>query len=120
MAKFLKVAAVAAAGFFRLGRHWPQAGELVPVTDLTEADIERLTNETMLRVTEVDGPEPEISDDELKAMLKGAIAALPEDGFQKDGKPKLTDLQAALPEQKARITASLRDEVWAEVNPPSA
>ena len=117
MASYLKIASVAAAGFFRLGRRWPQAGELVPAASLTEDEIARLKGEPQLRVTEADGPAPALPDAELKTLLKGAIAALAKDEFQKDGKPRLEALKAALPEHKDRITAAFRDEVWGEIAP---
>ena len=116
----LKIAAIAAAGFFRAGRFFPKDGVTIPVTDLTEKDLERIRAEPNLRVEEVDGDAAvTLSDEELKQMLSVAIATLTEDGFGQDGKPKLEALRAAIPDEKVRITAALRDEVWAALKKPA-
>lgn len=111
-AEMIRIAALSVAGFFRCGRHWPFEGEVVAVTDLTEADLARIRAEPRLRVTPVD---PDRTDDgqSLRAAITQAIAALPPEGFGQDGKPKLDALRAALPEVAPRdVTGTLRDEVW--------
>lgn len=114
MSAFLKIAAIAAAGFFRAGRHWPHEGVTLPVTDLTEADLARIRAEPNLHVQDAAGPgADQPTDDELRTLLIGVIAGLAEDQFDKGGKPALDALRAALPDHKALITAALRDEVWA-------
>lgn len=118
MASLLKIAAIAASGFFRAGRFFPKDGVVVPVGDLTEEDIARIRAEPNLHVQDVEADEINlISDDELTELLKVAIGALAEDGFDKAGKPKLEPLRAAIPDAKDRITAELRDAVWAELKP---
>ncbi len=115
----LKIAAVAVQGFFRAGRHWPHEGVIMPVADLTEGDLKRIRAEPNLHVEEVDGDRPDLSDDDLRAALMAAITALSDDSFGQDGKPKLEPLRAALPDQADRITAKLRDEIWAGLRPAS-
>lgn len=120
MAKtFLKIAATSATTFFRAGRAWPKEGAIVPVTDLTEADIAWIRAEPMLRVEEVDPTEAAApAEDAIKAALRDVIAALPAEGFGQDGKPKLDAIRKELPDLK--ISAELRDAVWAELKPPAS
>ena len=116
----LKIAAIAAAGFFRAGRFFPKDGVTIPVTDLTETDLERIRAEPNLRIEEVDGDAvAALSDEDLKKLVSVAIATLTEDGFDKNGKPKLDALRAAIPDEKSRITSDLRDEVWAALRKPA-
>lgn len=111
--KLLKIAAIGVDLFFRAGRAWPKDGVTIPVTDLTEADLQRIKAEPRLHVEEIDADAvDEISDEELRALLSQAIAALEPDAFGQDGKPKLEALRSALPDEKKRITAEMRDEVW--------
>ena len=118
MASLLKIAAIAASGFFRAGRFFPKDGVTVPVTDLTEADILRIRADPNLHVQDIEGDGAElISDADLTELVKVAIGTLAEDGFDKAGKPKLDALRAALPDAKDRITAELRDAIWAELKP---
>lgn len=43
-------------GFRRAGRAWSKEATVVPLTDLTEAEIEQLRSEPMLTVAEVEIP----------------------------------------------------------------
>lgn len=120
MAKLLKIAAIAEAGFFRAGRHWPKEGVVIGPGDLAEIDMERILAEPNLHVQPVDGDAPAaLSDEDLKAALKTAIGNLEAGDFDQKGQPKVEALREAVPEGKDRITAKLRDEVWAEVKPAS-
>lgn len=112
--KLLKIAAIGVDLFFRAGRAWPKDGVTIPVTDLTEADLKRIKAEPRLHVEEIDGDAvDEMSDAGLRQLMATTIAGLEPDAFGKDGKPKLDALRAAIPDEKARITTELRDEVWA-------
>lgn len=118
MNALLHVAALAAAGFFRLGRHWTKEGVVIHRDEFTDAEWAVLTAEPALRIApapagaEVEAAGARSSIDLIKAVL-GDLAA---EDFQKDGKPKLDALKAKLPDLK--VTAELRDAAWAEANPP--
>lgn len=46
-------------GFRRAGRAWSKEAVVVPLSELSEGQIEQLRNEAMLTVTETDIPAPE-------------------------------------------------------------
>jgi len=119
----IKISARDPRGFRRLGRRWPQDGVVVAQEDFSETDWEILMREPHLILTPIKAGEEEDAAEaaELSAALaaiKGAIAELGAEAFQKDGKPKLDALKAALPE--IIVTAALRDQAWAEVAPPAS
>lgn len=112
------IAAVAAQGFFRLGRFWPKAGQVVDVSEFSEAEWQVLSAEPALRIGPAPDAEPEAAAAETAGLVeavKAAIGQLGAEDFQKDGKPKLEALKERLPE--AKITAAIRDQVWAELLP---
>lgn len=120
MVRLIKVSAVAATGFFRAGHFWPHEGKIVSIDDLGEDIVKRLAEEPRLHVTPADeaAVDAQKADDTAIAdAIKSIIGDLGPDDFDKTGKPKLAALQERLPEMKAKITADLRDAVWADVKP---
>lgn len=115
----VKISSVSAAGFWRCGRFWPAAGVIVDPTELGEDVMRRLAAEPQLRITAADAAEAQsgLSDAALADALTAIIATLEADDFQKDGKPKLDVLKARLPDEARRITAALRDTIWAAASP---
>lgn len=120
MAKALLIAAVAGS-FFRCGRQFTTEAVTVSQDEFTEDQWSVLAAEPRLHIRPApDGAEPQPGASEaLAEALKAAIATLEEGDFGKDGKPKLEALKERLPELKAQITASARDEVWATLLPRS-
>lgn len=118
----LKISATPVAGFWRAGRHWPHEGTVISVDELGDGVLERLKAEPMLRVTPVDAAHPAqaLSDEQLFDAVKAAIATLEADDFDKDGTPKVAPLKKRLPDEKDRITAELRDTVWASIEKPES
>lgn len=47
------------AGFRRAGRAWSKEAAVVPLSELTEGQIDQIRNEAMLTVTDIDIPAPE-------------------------------------------------------------
>lgn len=117
----LKISAAVVAGFWRAGRFWPHEGVTVAPDELEDGALERLKAEPMLRVTPVDAAHPAqaLSDEQLAEAVKAAIATLEAGDFGKDGAPKLAPLKERLPDEKDRITAELRDAVWASIEKPA-
>lgn len=117
MSKLIKIAALAPLGFFRAGQFWPHEGVVVDAEEMDEATLMRIAGDRNLRIE----PAPEgatvadvaAADDALRARLASAIAELPVDAFGASGAPNLGPLRTALPQDAARITGALRDEVWA-------
>ena len=117
----IKISARDPRGFRRLGRRWPQGGITVSQDAFSETDWAILMREPQLILTPIKPGEEEDAAEAAAlraalAAIKGAIAELGAEAFQKDGKPKLDALKAALPE--IIVTAALRDQAWAEVAPP--
>lgn len=110
------IASMAAAGFYRLGRFWPKEGVAVDADAFTQDEWDVLSNEPMLSVRLVAAATPPDLD-AVRDKIRQAIAGLAPEDFQKDGKPKVTALQKALPDVRDLITAALRDEVWATALP---
>lgn len=108
------IAARAAAGFYRLGRHFAQARTFHAISEFTEEEWRRLMAEPNLQVTPPTEEElaemaaPELDDEELEAV-KAAIRALPAEAFTQQGLPKMDALRAALKESGIEITDVVRD-----------
>lgn len=120
MARLIKVAAIAATGFFRAGHFWPQEGKIVDIDVLGEDVVERLAAEPRLHLTPADDAAvaaQQADDAAVSEAIKAAIGELGPDDFDKGGKPKIEALKDRLPAIKAKITAELRDAVWADVKP---
>lgn len=100
-------------GFFRLGSFWPAEGKVVDQADFSEAQWEVLTAEPNLRVSVVK-EEVLIDETDLRDRVLAAFSELPVEGFGDDGVPRLTALQAALPDLIPVITPQLRDDLWAQ------
>ena len=52
-----------ADGFRRAGRAWTKEAAVVPLSELTKAEIEQIRNEPMLAVTEVEIPAQEAAEE---------------------------------------------------------
>ncbi|MBN2740046.1 MAG: hypothetical protein JXR35_03995 [Rhodobacteraceae bacterium] len=119
MGGLLKVAAIAPAGFWRASQFWPHEGVTVDPDDLDDGVLERLEAEPMLRITPLEaGEQPgSLDDGQLVEAIKGVIATLEAGDFGKDGSPKLAAIKERLPDEKDRLTAELRDQVWATIKP---
>lgn len=115
MSKVFIISATPDAGFWRCGRHWTKAGVPVAKDDLTEAEWQRIENEPMLRVKPAKA-EDTAALEERAEQIAEAIAALSEDDFQKDGKPKVDAINALVAEDLgSKVTAAERDAVWAKM-----
>jgi len=83
----------------------------------SEAQIARLV--ALGAIEEVEDVSPGFSppelDDDLRAALIKTINEMPGEDFDKGGKPKVKALEAALPDYADRITATVRDLIWAEM-----
>ncbi|MCF6432915.1 hypothetical protein [Leisingera sp. MMG026] len=111
MSKKIKIASVRAGGFWRCGRHFTKTGTVAQVSDFTEADLERLKNEPLLRVTDA-GPDDEQAVEERAETIAEAIKTLTAEDFQKDGKPKLDALKSLVGDELGKISTAERDAVW--------
>lgn len=114
------IAALHVTGFWRCGKHFPQKGLLVDLSEFTEEQIERLKDEPMLRLTEPTEEQLDAAKNgdaegvaELRHDLADVLRSLAAEDFQKDGKPKMAVIKTLMPE--AVVSAKLRDEVWATV-----
>jgi len=123
MAKLIKIAALASAGFYRAGRFWPHEGVVVDADTLMPGVLARLEAERNLRIERVPAGQTTAevvqANDALRDRIKAAIAELPADAFGSDGAPKLGALREALPADAKRITSELRDDIWAGLKPPA-
>lgn len=117
MAGLVKIAAIAAAGFYRAGHFWPHEGVVIDPDTLEPEVMARLEAEPNLHIEPAPTGETAAdvvqADEGLRDRIRAAIAALPADAFGADGTPNLTPLRKALPGDAKRITAELRDEIWA-------
>ena len=108
----VRVAATSRQGFFRCGHGFTFEGEIVGVDAFTEEQWEVIMAEPNLRVT----PTDEVPETEARArfdVIWGAIQILPAEGFQKNGKPRLEDLNAVLADDiDGPISAGERDTLW--------
>lgn len=108
------IAARAAAGFFRLGRHFTQTRTFHRFEEFTDEQWQRLMAEPNLQVTpptedelaELDAPE--VADDDLETV-KAAIRALKAEDFTQNGEPKMDALRAALKDTGIELTPAIRD-----------
>lgn len=117
MTGLLKIAAVAAAGFYRCGQFWPHEGRVVDPAELDEEVLARLTAEPMLHVTPATGPQAEADQaDALRARVKDAIGGLEAGDFAEDGSPRAEAVRRALKGTRG-VTAALVAEVWAGLKP---
>ena len=107
-----RIAATSRQGFFRCGRGFTYEGEVVGVDAFTEEQWEIILADPNLRVT----PAGELPETEAQArfdVIWGAIQILPAEGFQKNGKPRLEDLNAVLSDDiDGPIDAGERDAIW--------
>ncbi|WP_417262620.1 hypothetical protein [Celeribacter sp.] len=110
--KFL-VKAIHMAGFYRAGVLFPHEGRVCEKSEFTDLQWEVIAKDQNLRIEPLPGEAPETTDDELKALIVAAIATLPEDGFDDDGKPRLEEVAAALPDFEERVTEDLLASIWA-------
>ncbi|MFV1934922.1 hypothetical protein [Phaeobacter gallaeciensis] len=114
MSKKIKIASVRAGGFWRCGRHFTKTGTVAKVSDFTEAELERLKNEPLLRVTNA-GPDDEQAVVERAETIAEAIRTLEAKDFQRDGKPKLDALADLIGDDLGKITGTERDAVWGQL-----
>lgn len=113
--KAVRVAAIAASGFFRCGRHFPQAGVVVAVDDLTDMQWRRIMDDPNLKITPTDEVPAEDAEARRDAIW-GVIQLLRPEDFQKDGKPKLDAINDALGDAvEGKVAAPERDAIWAEM-----
>lgn len=124
MAGLIRIAAVAAAGFYRCGQFWPREGRIVDPDTLDEQVLERLKSEPQLHLTPATGPAIEAAEAAaLRGQIAAAFAALEPGDFAEDGTPRADAVRKALPKGTKGATAALVAEVWAEVratHPPAA
>jgi len=95
-----------------------EAGAQVAPADIgDEPQIARLVELGVIEEVGDVEPAPGLPemDDALRVAMIDAINELPEDAFDKGGKPKVKALEAALPDHADRITAAARDLVWGEM-----
>ncbi|PTE15938.1 hypothetical protein [Pseudogemmobacter blasticus] len=118
--KRLIIKATAAAGFFRCGVHWPEAGKTVSRDEFTPEQWTILKDEPNLRI----GPAPEDTvdvagaiEDSLRVSVRDAIGQLEPGDFGEDGLPKVEALRKALPTGTKGLTKALVAEIWAELKP---
>lgn len=113
--------APALQGFWRCGKFFPRDGIVVQAKDFTEAQIERLIGEPMLRVSEpteeqLKAHNMTISEDgtssRLPTAISEAIKSLSAEDFQQDGKPRLEALNELLKEEFGKVNATDRDQAW--------
>ncbi len=123
MAGLVKIAAIAAAGFYRAGQFWPHEGVVIDPDTLDPGVMARLEAEPNLHIEPAPDGETAAevvqADDALRERIRAAIGDLPAEAFGADGTPNLTPLRRALPEDAKRITAELRDDIWAGLKPPA-
>ncbi len=115
------IASSVAPAFYRLGRRWTREGVLVNAAEFARDEWDRLRSEARLIIREATEEEIRAAADNealaagaARVAIAEAIRALGRDDFQKDGKPRLDALRAALPEG-VKLTADLRDAVWKEL-----
>lgn len=113
--KAVRVAAIAASGFFRCGRHFPQAGVVVAIDDLTDLQWRRIMDDPNLKVA----PTDEVPAEDAEArhdMIWGVIQLLKPEDFQKNGKPRVEAINDALGEDAEEpVSAAERDAIWDEM-----
>lgn len=116
---FVRIRAVRPEGRFRAGRFWPAEGVVLAEGTLDDDAQAAIEADPYLRIEPADAEPDDAGDAEAaKAEIVRAISDLPPEAFGGDGKPRLDALRAALPSLK--ISAALRDEVWAEAKAAQA
>ena len=119
MSNLLKIAAVAAAGFYRAGRFWPHEGVVIDPAELGEETLAPLGAEPMLHVTRADPAETEAAEAlGLRGQIRAALGTLEPEGFDETGAPRAEVVRKALPKGTRGVTAALVAEVWAEIKEP--
>jgi hypothetical protein len=122
----LRVSALAAGGFHRLGRHWPQAGVTVAADEFTDAERRKLIDDPNLRVTVLAAGTPEPPEaEQLIAAALTVIGRLPDDAFGQNGRPKIAAVRAELAPQLAEALTveqlhAAHDRHVAAAQPPAA
>lgn len=108
------IAAVAATGFFRCGRHFPHTGIPVGEDEFDEAQWKVLLAEPNLHVrAATDEDLIDDSDEERRAKIAEVIQSLAAEDFQADGKPKLHSINTLLGKEfGAKVSGNERDGVW--------
>lgn len=108
--------------FFRAGRAWTKAGTVLEQGDLTRQTWAILEAEPMIHI----GPAPDdaelaaASADDLKALVRKAIAGLGDESFGQDGVPLLDAVRKELPEGSPAVTRKLVSDIWAELKADAA
>lgn len=116
MTALYRISAAKTDLFYRAGLGWPRAGVVVDRATFTDADWDRLTAETMLRVEPVVA-EAETVDAEaaLQGRIRDVFPQLEAADFNKSGTPKVSAIEKLLPDDAKAITAAMVAEVWADV-----
>lgn len=111
-----RIAAAKTDLFYRAGLGWPKAGVIVDRSAFSDADWDRLTAETMLRVEPV-ADEAEVVTEEaaLRARIRDVFPQLEAADFVKTGVPKVAAVERLLPADAKAITGALVAEVWADL-----
>ena len=110
------IAATAAAGFWRCGKHFTKSGIVAKVEDFTKEQWARLAEEPMLKLaaaTDIAAATDEADTAARSERLQEAISSLSADDFQNDGKPKLTALNELLSDEPGKVTGAERDAAFA-------
>lgn len=111
----VRISSTSRRGFFRCGRGFPFEGVVLSRSEFSEAEWDILSQEPNLRITPADEM-PEADAQARHDAIWGAIQVLPPDGFQKDGKPRLDAINAALEGAiDSKVGAAERDAIWAEM-----
>lgn len=106
----VRIRSVRPEGRYRAGRFWSAEGAVVAPDELDAAARAAVEADPMLHVSLAAAEEAEAAAGD-RAEVAAAIGRLSPEDFDAQGKPKLDALRAALPGVK--VTAALRDEVWA-------
>jgi hypothetical protein len=108
------VRAVPRAGFWRAGRHWTHAGEVVAEADLPPEAWAILEADPRIEVSPLvaDAPPPGAEAEASQARLRAAIQALGPEGFTARGLPRLEALREHLPEA-GELTKEAREAALA-------
>ena len=112
MSKEFLIKAKSDAGFYRCGRHFTKEGVRVDQNDFSADDWQRLEDEPMLQMTKSGADSATLSDEDRQIAIVEAIKTLKADDFQRDGKPKLDDLNTILPKDLGKIKGAERDAAW--------
>ena len=110
----ITIAATAATGFWRCGKHFPKEGVTVALDEFTDTQWDMLKAEPMLHLSAADEGATVQPVDNTKRIdsINGGIRILTAEDFQKDGKPKLEALNTLLGDELGKITGAERDAVW--------